>query len=309
LHVLRESPGSFIEDSLFSPSNFRAIVIHGTNSSRISRNVGYDIQGMALYLEDGVEENNVIEHNLIAYVSPIKRPADGGYGQGGEVILAAADLLNPADTSASPFYISNAYNDFIGNQASGGWAGFAFPNLPRPIGVFRTVDNGRGNPLHRPIKTFVGNSAHSSGFYWKGHGSCIYTGAWIDYDGSNNLRYHSGRRDRQTFDMSGVEQWMKIEDVKLWACGTKGVAHWGNQIEVVGYESYDNKNAAMLFGETNIRHAYIRTRSTNPIPWSQYWGSAIGFQVFLLFFFFYFLPVSRAQVFPLNSSGMTLGSK
>ena len=130
LHVLRESPNSFIEDSLFSPSNFRAIVIHGTNSSRVSRNVGYDIQGMALYLEDGVEEKNLIEYNLMAYVAPIKQPADGGYGQGGETFSAAADLMLPADTSASPFYISNAYNDFVGNQASGGWAGFAFPNIP-----------------------------------------------------------------------------------------------------------------------------------------------------------------------------------
>ena len=54
-HVLREHPQGYIEDSLITNSNFRAITIHATNSSRFSRNVGYNIQGMALYLEDGVE--------------------------------------------------------------------------------------------------------------------------------------------------------------------------------------------------------------------------------------------------------------
>ena len=72
--------------------------------------------------------------------------------------------------------------------------------------------------MHRPTKSFVGNSAHSTGFYWKGHGSCIYTGAWIDYDDNNQLRYHSGRRDRTTMDLTGATQWMTFTDTKVWGC-------------------------------------------------------------------------------------------
>ena len=34
----------------------------------------------------------------------------------------------------------------------------------------------------------------------------------------------------------------------------------------------------MFFGETSMRHAFIRPRSTNPVVWAQYWGNAIGFQ-------------------------------
>ena len=102
-----------------------------------------------------MEENNTITFNLAAYIHVLLRPAEG-FGQPGEFFLESPDLLNPADTSAAGFYITNAYNTFVGNAASGerrvrfllrmvllglnmcgwstgGWTGFAFPNLPRPI--------------------------------------------------------------------------------------------------------------------------------------------------------------------------------
>ena len=82
-----------------------------------------------------------------------------------------------ADTSASAFYISNAYNYFIGNAASGGWSGFAFPNIPVAIGVYW---GSSIEPQNRPNPTedsFIGNTAHSSGFYWEAHGACMYVGA------------------------------------------------------------------------------------------------------------------------------------
>jgi len=43
-------------------------------------------------------------------------------------------LLLPADIAASGFYITNMHNNIIGNSASGGWAGFAFPILNTPVG-------------------------------------------------------------------------------------------------------------------------------------------------------------------------------
>ncbi len=42
---------SYIQDSAIVNSNFRAIVVHGTNDIRISRNVAFNISGMAYYLE------------------------------------------------------------------------------------------------------------------------------------------------------------------------------------------------------------------------------------------------------------------
>ena len=51
-------------------------------------------------------------------------------------------------------------------------------------------------------------------------------------------------------------------------------------MKVERYESYDNRNSAMFFGETSMVHAKIMARSPNPVPWNQYGntGSAIGFQ-------------------------------
>jgi hypothetical protein len=37
----------------------------------------------------------------------------------GTDFVSNANLQNPSDTAASGFYISNAYNSFIGNVASG----------------------------------------------------------------------------------------------------------------------------------------------------------------------------------------------
>ncbi len=206
-------------------SYFRAFTVHGTNSSRVSRNVAYNVEGFAYYLEDGVEEKNLLEYNLAAHVHPIKTPAgpllsDGS--QAGESFAEETGLLLPADTSASGFYISNAYNDIIGNVASGGWSGFAFPNLDEAIGASYGLRPGFV-PSERPTKTFRGNFAHSSGFYWKDHGSCIYTGARLRKVGGV-LNYLAGRYDRNT-KVGSTNAWMLFEDTKVAACLKGTSAH------------------------------------------------------------------------------------
>ncbi len=97
-----------------------------------------------------MEERNVFEHNFAGHVHPIYRPANGGWGQDGESFTQNTDLLVPSDVSAGGFYVSNGYNTFVGNAASGGWSGFAFPNLPYPVGDFKGEDWGSNNPMQRP---------------------------------------------------------------------------------------------------------------------------------------------------------------
>jgi hypothetical protein len=55
------------------------------------------------------------------------------------VVQEASDLLLPADIAASGFYITNVNNNITGNSASGGWAGYAFPILDKPIGLHKDV--------------------------------------------------------------------------------------------------------------------------------------------------------------------------
>lgn len=152
--MMRNSPTSFVRDCSIENSFYRCAVIHGTHFATITRNVAYNITGHCYYLEDGVEENNTISYNLAALVKVIGKPAAGEV-QEGELTFQSENLENPVDAGAAGFYITNAYNTIIGNAASGGWAGFSFPNLNVPIGLHRNVIM---EPSARPTLEFDGNT-------------------------------------------------------------------------------------------------------------------------------------------------------
>lgn len=63
-HLMGTVADSFFEDCTVQHSFFRAYTVHGTSSSRVSRNVAYDISGSAYYLEDGVEEHQSLQEML-----------------------------------------------------------------------------------------------------------------------------------------------------------------------------------------------------------------------------------------------------
>jgi hypothetical protein len=286
---------SYFQDCSVQSSNFRGYTVHGTNNSRLSRNIAYDVKGMCFYLEDGVEENNVFEYNLAAFIHPIYQPANGDFGQGGQTFQSLASLLIPADTSASGFYISNAMNSFIGNAASGGWSGFAFPNLAVPVGQYKDSldDTSPYLPLHRPLKKFYGNSAHSSGFYWQAHGCAIYVGAWLSYNANGVLVYNSGRNSRDTMFPNGTITYMLFEETKVFLCNC-GIGHWGNNVQINSAEMHDSSIGAFLFGSAAIHNALININSKNPNnQLFIYWLYRIGFQFYdtwsQVYFFFFFI--------------------
>lgn len=45
------------------------------------------------------------------------------------------DRIEPTDATASGFYIPNPNNALKNNAASGGWSGFNYPRLEKPVGV------------------------------------------------------------------------------------------------------------------------------------------------------------------------------
>lgn len=87
-----------------------------------------------------------------------------------EFVLCFLLQTLPADVTASAFYITNVNNHVIGNSASGGWAGFAFPNLPTPLGAHRDVPLRPSDVLGGNID---GNTAHSTGWWWYHAGKCF----------------------------------------------------------------------------------------------------------------------------------------
>ena len=54
----------FVEDYFW----FQLFVLKGTHNLTVEANVVYDIMGGAIFIEDGIETNNLIQYNLAVFV-------------------------------------------------------------------------------------------------------------------------------------------------------------------------------------------------------------------------------------------------
>jgi hypothetical protein len=181
--------GCYFRDSSIHKSFYRCVSIHGTNELIVSENVAYDILGYCYYLEDGIEQYNTISFNLGAHIHYLGHAPRGSGQQVSELIVQSVDRILPADSTASAFYVTNVKNNIIGNNASGGWAGFAFPTLREPIGPSRSVNM---RPSSQVSLTIDGNTAHSTGWWWdKAPG--FYFGGSLYFADNDLLVYDAGR--------------------------------------------------------------------------------------------------------------------
>jgi G8 domain len=195
-HFLGSCPLCYFTGNSIHHSFYRCIAVHGSHNTTVSENVGYDVTGYCYYLEAGIEEDNMISYNLAAYIHPIMPNAMfaiRGVGHISPNIIQSSNLTIPADTTASGFYITNVHNNIIGNAASGGWAGFHFPILDTPIGDI-TVRTMKYRPSSVTSLTIDGNTAHSSGWWWR-NASPFYFGGALAYHNMTTgiLTYMSGR--------------------------------------------------------------------------------------------------------------------
>ena len=122
----------------------RAVTIHGVDYLLVEKNVAYNILGHAYFLEDGIEQGNVIQYNL------------------GIFVRASSSLLN-VDITPATFWVVNPNNTLRHNAAAGGTHfGFWYRLLENPTGPSFTTAI---KPLHLPLGQFTNNSAHSFGWY------------------------------------------------------------------------------------------------------------------------------------------------
>jgi len=147
---------TFLKDCSFHHNFQRAVTIHGTDNAIVKRNVGYDTRGHMYFLEDGVERNNQVTHNL----GIIARAVNG------------AHQLIPSDSRPSIFWISHPQNTYDSNHAAGCERfGFWYAMPVHPTGPSYTENVW---PRRTALKRFSNNVAHS----------CV-DGLFID-DGENN---------------------------------------------------------------------------------------------------------------------------
>jgi hypothetical protein len=136
MHVARATPlNTFVKDSSVNESMTRWITLHGVSDVLVERNVGYLSIGHGFYLEDAVETNNQLYSNLGIFaragVTNAQNPRNvpgilaDPYTNGGPT------KYNSDKDTPAVFWITNGWNDFVGNMAAGaGMCGACFWETP-----------------------------------------------------------------------------------------------------------------------------------------------------------------------------------
>ena len=158
-HMARKTAGNtYIKDSSINESMTRWIVLHSTQGVTLARNVGYKSIGHGFYLEDGTETDNKFHSNIGIFARAAIATVDAGDNfkvvanpQNPRMVpgilsdnqdpkdpkFATPNVANPGFPYRSDveyptvFWITNGWNDFIGNMAAGaGTCGAAYWLVP-----------------------------------------------------------------------------------------------------------------------------------------------------------------------------------
>lgn len=143
-HRIGDVHNSYIKGNSIYHSFNRALVVHGTNYLRIEENVAYNIMGHGFFIEDGIEENNVFDNNLI-------------------VLVKRSWSLLMTDQMSGAFFITNPNNIFRGNHAVGA----------ERMGFWVSLENTSTGPnfdesicpVGKKLGQFDDNHVHSNGMY------------------------------------------------------------------------------------------------------------------------------------------------
>jgi len=156
-HLLGDDgAGQFIKNCSVHASFNRMITIHGTHQAEVIGNVGYDHIGHGIFLEDGSEENNIINENLVV----LSRQATAG----SEVLPTDIGVSTPQNAFPSSFWVSNPRNTMERNIAAGTeGTGFWFIFNSAPTGPSATDSRFSSiNPRQNNLISFKDNVSASS---------------------------------------------------------------------------------------------------------------------------------------------------
>ena len=163
-HINGNVSGSYVRGNAIHKSFNRACTIHAVSNLLVEHNVVYNAKGLSFFVEDGVEEDNILQYNLAVFTRQ------------------SNSLLNP-DIQPGSFWIVNPNNIVRHNAVAGSTHfGFWYRVLKYPDGPSRTTSYC---PSKAPMGQFYNNSAHSNGLY----------GIWIFTAGEKGWHPHTGTKE------------------------------------------------------------------------------------------------------------------
>uniref|UniRef100_A0A8I3MJY1 hyaluronoglucosaminidase n=2 Tax=Canis lupus familiaris TaxID=9615 RepID=A0A8I3MJY1_CANLF len=161
------SPATFVDGLSIHHSFSRCITVHGTNGLLIKDTIGFDTLGHCFFLEDGVEQRNILFHNLGLLTKPgTLLPTDRNNSMcttmrdkvfGNYVPVPATDCM-----AVSTFWIAHPNNHLISNAAAGSQdAGIWYLFHKEPTGESSGLQL-LAKPELTPLGIFYNNRVHSS---------------------------------------------------------------------------------------------------------------------------------------------------
>jgi len=283
----------YIKNCAIHQSSQRMVVIHGTCGVLVDNNVGYDITGHAIFLEEGSEERNTITNNTVIKVT---RPTFAN-----AVVLS--ERSGDANETTGIWY-SNPNNTLTGNWVSnadgpGIWNNFQ----PKPIGLTADVVLA---PYNQAILAHSDNTCHSN----RVHGMRTESPA-IDNAGSTRAHRYAPSAE------------FLIENQKIWKNQGGGYQNRINLGRYRGWVQADNEGldffgAAASENPTSLGHQILqvgyslnnatdRTNLvTNPGPRSGFasYHELLNFQDGVLINYPYKAPVAIDFDRPFYGGGM-----
>ncbi|XP_072420918.1 cell surface hyaluronidase CEMIP2-like isoform X3 [Chiloscyllium punctatum] len=161
------NPPTYVDNVAIHHCFSRCVAIHGTNGLLVKHTIGYDTLGHCFFLEDGVEQRNILYHNLGLLTKPgTILPSDRNeimcvtirdHIYGNYIPVPSADCM-----AVTTFWISNPNNHLINNAAAGAqdvgiW--FIFHRAPTGQSVGQYPE---GQSEFTPLGVFYNNRVHSN---------------------------------------------------------------------------------------------------------------------------------------------------
>ncbi|XP_063855726.1 fibrocystin-L-like isoform X2 [Scylla paramamosain] len=204
-HLAGDMGGSYIRGCSIHHTYNRAVTMHATDNLLVEHNVAYNSMGHAIFTEDGVEQNSVVQYNLAVYTR------------------TSSSLLN-VDVTRSSFWVVNPNNIFRHNAAaSGTHFGYWYRLDHHPSGPSATNIYCQNT---EKMGLFFNNTAHSMGRY----------GLWV----FSNQGYHP-----KSNICGGRDVGAKWESFTAWHCERGAEAVSGTKLQFHNFVMLDNQQAGM----------------------------------------------------------------